>query len=150
MFSIFKNIFQSKPKAVLRDFSDIAVDMHSHLIPGIDDGSQSNEQSLEMIKRLDELGFKRLITTPHIMSGGYDNNTQIIQEGRDKLKSYLSNHSLNIEIDCSSEYYLDGHFEDLIEQNDLMPFGNNYILFELSYMFRPSNMENVIFDLSLE
>lgn len=150
MFSIFKNIFQSKPKAVLKDFSGIAVDMHSHLIPGIDDGSQSDEQSLEMIKRLDELGFKKLITTPHIMSGGYDNNTLIIREGKDKLKKYLSNYSLNIEIDCSSEYYLDGHFEHLIKQNDLMPFGNNYILFELSYMFRPSNMENVIFELSLE
>lgn len=150
MFSIFKNIFKSKPKEVLKDFSGIAVDMHSHLIPGIDDGSKSNEQSLEMIQRMQDLGFEKIITTPHIMSGGYDNTTEIIQDGTEKLKKYLNSQSLDIALECSSEYYLDGHFEDLIKAKDLMPFGKNYILFELSYMFRPTNMENVIFELSLD
>lgn len=150
MISFFKNIFQSKPKEVLKDFSGIAVDMHSHLIPGIDDGSKSNEQSLEMIQRLSDLGFSKLITTPHIMSGGYDNTTDIIQDGTAKLKEFLKSQSVEMELECSSEYYLDGHFENLIKKNDLMPFGKNYILFELSYMFKPTNMESVIFELSLE
>lgn len=150
MFSILKDLFKSKPKQILSDLSDIGVDMHSHLIPGIDDGSKSNEQSLEMISRLQDYGFSKLITTPHIMSGGYDNTTSIIQKGSESLNLYLEKNKVDIELKCSSEYYLDGHFEDLIKQKDLMPIGDNYILFEFSYMFRPTDGERVIFDLGLD
>jgi protein-tyrosine phosphatase len=150
VFNIFKDLFKSKPKQVLSDFSDIGVDMHSHLIPAIDDGSKSNEQSLEMITRLQDSGFSKLITTPHIMSGGYDNTTDIIQGETLKLDAYLKSEGVDITLDCSSEYYLDGHFEDLIKEKDLMPFGNDYILFELSYMFRPTNAEKIIFELGLD
>ena len=134
----------------LHDFSEIAVDMHSHLIPGIDDGSKSNEESLEMISALQQFGFKKLITTPHIMSGGYDNTTKIISEGRDQLDNYLKSKGVDIPLERSSEYYLDGHFENLIQNKDLMPFGKNYILFELSYMFRPTNIENIVFELNMD
>ncbi len=150
MFQIFKDIFKSKPKVRLHDFSEIGVDMHSHLIPGIDDGSQSNEESLEMISALHQFGFQKLITTPHIMSGGYDNTTAIISEGRDKLATYLRSKGEEIQIERSAEYYLDGHFEKLIEEKNLMPFGNNHILFELSYMFRPTNIEKIVFELNME
>lgn len=150
MFQIFKDIFKSKPQLRLKDFSEIAVDMHSHLIPGIDDGSRSKEESLEMISALHDFGYKKIITTPHIMSGGYDNTTEIISQGRDKLAKYLSAQGEIIELERSAEYYLDGHFEKLIEQKDLMPFGNNYILFELSYMFRPSNIEKIVFELNMD
>jgi len=150
VFQIFKDIFKSKPKLRLHDFSEIAVDMHSHLIPGIDDGSRSNEESLQMISALHQLGFQKLITTPHIMSGGYDNTTAIISEGRDKLSSYLTSNGEHIQLERSAEYYLDGHFENLIQAKDLMPFGKNYILFELSYMFRPTKLEQLVFELNMD
>ena len=150
MFQIFKDIFKSKPKVRLDDFAEIAVDMHSHLIPGIDDGSASNEESLEMITALQELAYKKIITTPHIMSGGYDNTTEIISKGRDNLSEYLKSKGIDISLERSSEYYLDGHFEDLLKANDLMPFGNNHILFELSYMFRPTNLEKIVFEMNME
>tara|TARA_Y100000385_G_scaffold84863_1_gene87078 strand:+ start:207 stop:959 length:753 start_codon:yes stop_codon:yes gene_type:complete len=150
VFSILKDLFKSKPKQILSDLSVIGVDMHSHLIPGIDDGSNSNEQSLEMISSLKEYGFSKLITTPHIMSGGYDNTASIIHKGAESLNNYLEKNKVDIELKCSSEYYLDGHFQDLIKQKDLMPFGNNYVLFEFSYMFRPTDAEKVIFNLGLD
>ena len=150
MIDFFKNIFKSKPKVSIGDFSAIAVDMHSHLIPAIDDGSKSNDESLIMIRKLEELGYKKIITTPHIMSGGYDNTTEIIQNGTKQLNEFLAKESVGVKLECSSEYYLDGHFDNLIAKNDLMPFGNNYILFELSYMFKPNNLETAIFNLELE
>lgn len=149
MFQIFKNIFQAKPKVRLDDFSEIAVDMHSHLIPGIDDGSTSNKESLEMINALRQFGYKKLITTPHIMSGGYDNTTAIISEGRDKLSEYLISQNEQMLLEKSAEYYLDGHFETLIKNKGLMPIQGNYILFELSYMFRPTNLEKIVFELNM-
>lgn len=150
MFQIFKDLFKSKPKQVLQDLSAVGIDMHSHLIPSIDDGSKSDEQSLTMIQGLEEIGFSKLITTPHIMSGGYDNTTEIIQNGCKDLNEFLAKENVSMELECSSEYYLDGHFEDLIQEKDLMPFGDNYILFEFSYMFRPTDAEKVIFDLGVD
>lgn len=150
MFHFLKNIFKAKPKFVIKDFSSIAVDMHSHLAPGIDDGSKSPEESLTILTRLKELGYKKMITTPHIMSGGYDNTSEIIKHTCQELQSFLSEKNFEIELDYSSEYYLDGHFDKLLKAKDLLPFGNNYILFELSYMFKPNNLEHAIFDMQLE
>lgn len=124
--------------------------MHSHLIPGIDDGSKSKEESLLMIKALKDLGYQKLITTPHIMSGGYDNTTEIIQRGKTNLEVDLQNESIDILLECSSEYYLDGHFENLLKKGDVMPFGKNYILFELSFMFRPNDLETAIFNMGID
>jgi tyrosine-protein phosphatase YwqE len=127
VLQIFKDIFKSKRKVQLDNLSAIGIDMHSHLIPGIDDGSISNEESLQMILALQDLGYTKLITTPHIMSGGYDNTTEIITSGRDKLAGFLKDKGVTLALERSSEYYLDGHFENLIKADDLMPFGNNYI-----------------------
>jgi tyrosine-protein phosphatase YwqE len=150
VLQIFKDIFKSKRKVQLDNLSAIGIDMHSHLIPGIDDGSISNEESLQMILALQDLGYTKLITTPHIMSGGYDNTTEIITSGRDKLAGFLKDKGVTLALERSSEYYLDGHFENLIKADDLMPFGNNYILFELSFMFRPTNIEKIAFELNME
>lgn len=150
MFSIFKNIFNKQNKVNIQSFEAIAVDMHSHLVPNIDDGSKSNEESLEIITRLNDLGFQKIITTPHIMSGGYNNTTENISEGKVNLNKYLKANNCALQIEASSEYYLDGHFDKLIKTNDLMPFGNQHILFELSYMSKPSGYETTVFNLISE
>lgn len=150
MFQYLKNIFKKKPQIKIEDLSAIAVDMHSHLAPGIDDGSKSAEESLTILKKLKELGYQKIITTPHIMSGGYDNTTEIIKNTCQNLQNYLDKENFNIDLAYSSEYYLDGHFDSLLKSKDLMPFGDNYILFELSYMFKPNNLEHAIFNMQLE
>ena len=150
MFQIFKNIFKSKPKVNIKSFETIAVDIHSHLIPAIDDGSKSKEESFEIINRLTDLGYKKIITTPHIMRGGYDNSTENITKGKIELNKFLKEQNSAIQIEASSEYYLDSYFNKLIEQKDLMPFGNNHILFELSFMSKPDSYETTVFNLISE
>lgn len=150
MLQIFKNIFKSKPKINIQSLSSIAVDMHSHLVPGIDDGCKSLEESLVILQRMHELGFQKIITTPHTMWGGYDNTPETILSGANSLNEYLESKNFPLKVEASSEYYSDGHFDELIKAKNLLPFGKNYILFELSYMFKPSNLGTTIFDLSVE
>ncbi|MCB9257378.1 MAG: capsular biosynthesis protein [Chitinophagales bacterium] len=130
--------------------ASIGVDMHSHLVPGIDDGSKSAEESLKILERMYELGFRKIITTPHTMWGGYDNTPETISNGAQALNQFLEDQNFPLKVEASSEYYSDGHFDELIKTKNLLPFANNHILFELSYMFKPSNLAVTIFDLSVD
>jgi len=150
VFQIFKNIFKSTPKVNLSSLEDIAVDMHSHLIPAIDDGAKSKEESLEIISKMQDLGYQKIITTPHTMHGAYNNNSAIILDGKNKLLPFLKENNCSVAIEASSEYYLDSHFNQLIQNKDLLPFGDNYILFELSFISKPSSLETIIFNLQAE
>jgi tyrosine-protein phosphatase YwqE len=141
------NIFSKKEEIVLKDFSELVVDMHSHLIPGIDDGSKTIESSIELIKNLNDLGYKKLITTPHIMSDYFRNTPDIIHNGLTKLKLELENSGIDIEIEAAAEYYVDFEFQKKLRTEKLLTFGGNYVLFELSYYNSPQNLEEVIFEL---
>ena len=79
---LFQNLFSKKEQVVPIDYSEVVTDMHSHLIPGIDDGAQTIEDSVQLIRELHEMGFKKLITTPHIMSDYYKNTPENIKEGQ--------------------------------------------------------------------
>lgn len=147
MASFLNKLFGSK-KNLLEDFSVFHTDMHSHLIPGIDDGSKNIDDSIRLIQGLMNLGFKKIITTPHIMAGGYDNTPEIILEGLDKVRARLREEGMNIEIEAAAEYYMDENFERLIEEESLMTFGNSYVLFELSYLFEPNAFNEVVFKLN--
>lgn len=123
------------------------VDMHSHLIPGIDDGAKNMSESIAFIKKLQELGFAKLITTPHIMSHKYPNNIEIIEKGLVKLKRELKKQNLEVDIGVASEYYLDKNFLNLLKKRELLTFGDNYLLFELSYTNKPIFLESAIFEM---
>jgi tyrosine-protein phosphatase YwqE len=147
--SIF-NLFSSKKEDsfIETDFTSIGADMHSHLIPGIDDGAQTLEESIELIKGLKALGFTTLITTPHIMSDFYRNKPETILPGLDLVREEIAKQGLGVTIYAAAEYYLDGGFEKKIKEEKLLSFGKeNYLLFELSYLNRPDSMSRVIFDL---
>lgn len=145
-----KNIFSKKPKFDPIDYSILKTDLHSHLIPGIDDGSKSLEESLDMLKRFSEMGFKKVITTPHIMSDFYKNTPEIILGGLEKVRAGIKKSGIDIEIDAAAEYYLDFRFEELITEKNLLTFGNNHVLFELSFSNEPARVKDVIFNLQTE
>ena len=122
--------------------------MHSHLIPGIDDGAKNIEASISLIRELSNLGFQKIITTPHIMSEYYPNTPKIIQAGLSNLKTALSKTDIKIEITAAAEYYIDDHFEKLIQSNaSLMSFSDNFILIEFSTLSPPANALDIIFQL---
>jgi tyrosine-protein phosphatase YwqE len=120
--------------------------MHSHLIPGVDDGATDLGNSLALIQGLKELGFQYLITTPHTLQDIHPNTKETLQAGYALLKEKLSP---EINIHLSSEYYLDEQFQHQLLNNGLMPLPGNRLLIEFSQIFRPQNLEEIIFDLRI-
>mgnify|MGYP003638203842 CR=1 FL=1 len=125
----------------------LTVDLHSHLIPGIDDGSKDLADSIAMIRRFVELGYKKIITTPHVMSDYYKNSPETILDGLSILKQELEKQRITIEIEAAAEYYLDENLEEKIELQQILSFGDGYVLFELPFMAEPPNLASTIFKL---
>jgi len=132
------------------DFSVLKTDIHSHFIPGIDDGSPDMETTISLIKEMQGLGFKRVITTPHVMSDFYKNTSDIILKGLTDIRSELKVQNINMEIEAAAEYYIDYDFDQKIGKEKFLTFGDNYILVELSFMEAPKNLFDIIFKLQLE
>ncbi len=144
MISKLLNSFKKADNS-LPDFYQ--VDLHSHLIPKIDDGSQSMEESIELIKELKSIGFTKLITTPHTMMHRFPNTKDDILRGFEKLQDEVINQNIDIKLEVASEYYYDDHFIELIRKKDLLTFGDNHILFEMSYTTPAFGLEQTIYEL---
>ena len=133
------------------DYSILYADMHSHLIPGIDDGSKSIEDSLELIRAFQSLGYKKLITTPHVMSDYYQNSTEVIFVGLEIVNDAMANAGIEMELEAAAEYYLDEGLIDKLENNQVLCFGcDKYLLFEISFMNPPDNMRDVVFKMQVQ
>jgi len=143
--NLFKNIFGKKENYPAIDFSVFGADMHSHLIPGIDDGSPTMETSIEMIKEFAAMGYKKIITTPHIMCDFYKNTPKNILGGLEKIRTELIKNNINIKIEAAAEYNLDDGLETLIDNKQILTFGDNHVLFELPFMQEPRNFQEIVF-----
>src|SRR6476661_7627807 len=101
------NMFFSKKKTNEPElgFSWLGADMHSHLIPEIDDGSPDMDTSLELVKGLTQLGYKKLVTTPHILWDMYPNSVEKITSGLEKLKQAVAAAAIEVELKAAAEYY---------------------------------------------
>lgn len=144
---LFNKLFGKKSTVNPIDFGLIKTDLHSHLIPGIDDGSKSLEESIVLLKAFADLGYKKVITTPHVMSDFYKNTPEIILSGLEKVSAEIKNQNIQIEIEAAAEYYLDFKFTELIAQKNILTFGQNHVLFELSFNEEPPQVKQTIFDL---
>jgi len=136
LFSLFN-------KTQLMD-NPFKVDIHSHLLPKIDDGVQSLRESINLIKKFKLLGYTKLITTPHIISDCYPNNKEIITEKLYYLQETLKMEEINIEIEAAAEYYIDMNLLTLIEDRNILTFMDHYVLFETSYSDKPIILDEVI------
>ncbi|WP_139218438.1 tyrosine-protein phosphatase [Pedobacter antarcticus] len=121
--------------------------MHSHLIPGVDDGAKDVTDSIALLTGLKELGFHHFITTPHTLQDIHPNTSEILQSAHASLAGKLPE---NITLELSSEYYLDGQFQEQLEAGKLMPMKDNRILVEFSQISRPHDLEETIFDLGIK
>lgn len=149
LFKKWKPSRQEKKIAPV-DLSLIGTDMHSHFLPGIDDGAVDLEDSIQLILHLKEIGYKKFITTPHIFWDMYRNNNEIILEKLKLLREELFRREIDVEIEAAAEYYCDEHFEKLIEDQNLLTFGNKkYVLFEISFAAENVNMSRAIFNMRL-
>lgn len=127
----------------------LTVDIHSHLIPGIDDGVRSMEESADVIQEFLQLGYKKLITTPHIMGDFYPNNRTTIENGYNKLIAYLSEKEIDCQIEFAAEYHLDEQLISILEhEKSLLTFGNGYFLFETPFINEPVYLKELIFKIT--
>lgn len=147
--NLFKKIFKSEPKLDPISLSVFGTDIHSHLIPGIDDGSPNMEASVRMVKKFVDLGYKKIVTTPHIMCDYYQNTPDKILKGLDELREELQKQDINIDISAAAEYNLDDGLQDLIDKKNILTFGDNHVLFELPFMQEPRNLQEIVFNFQM-
>ncbi len=131
-------------------FSNLVQDIHSHILPGLDDGSPDIETSLELIKALADAGISQLICTPHIIADIYRNTPEKINAALEILKIACSQNGLHTNISAAGEYMLDDHFMELLRlKQPLLRLSKNYILTELSYATLPGNLEQIAFEINI-
>jgi tyrosine-protein phosphatase YwqE len=125
--------------------------MHSHLIPGIDDGAPDLATSVEMINGLIHLGFKKLITTPHVMQDMYPNKRDDILKGYEALKKHVEQKGIQVELGVAAEYFLDDNFKKLLEDKEpLLTFGDNLVLVEFSMASEQYNFKELLFEMQMQ
>jgi protein-tyrosine phosphatase len=146
--SSFGNLFHKKATP-LNNLSSLKTDIHSHIIPGIDDGSANIEESIELIRKLKDLEYKKIITTPHINYNYPKNTPEFIMGGLKNLNEALKNNGISITIEAAAEYMIDDGFEEKFLSGNLLTFGKKYILIEFSYFFPPTNIIPMLFKLQI-
>ncbi|WP_240540697.1 tyrosine-protein phosphatase [Hymenobacter montanus] len=128
--------------------------MHSHLLPGLDDGAETIAHSLDLLRALRDLGFRKLIMTPHIMGDFYKNTPEGIRAALQQLSEAATSAGLaDVELDCAAEYYLDEFLgRKLADGTEMLTFGadQRYLLFETSYMNEPLNLYEIIFEMKAQ
>lgn len=146
MFSFF-----SRGKTLSDIFSFLKTDIHSHLIPGIDDGSQEMKDTIHYIQELNKLGYQKFITTPHVKAGIYPNTPQIIQQGLNEVQETLKLHNISITIEAAAEYLLDEAFDNILQNKEILSFSEKrYVLIEMSFIAPPPNLSEIIFTLKTQ
>lgn len=139
MFQIFNK------KKFLVDHLDGFVDMHNHILPGIDDGAKTVENSIEIIKGFTEFGCQKFIATPHVMHNYYPNDIVSITKSHLILtKALIMEDMLDISVEASAEHMIDSNFELILENDKVMPLAKNYLLVEMSYLQASINFDIAI------
>jgi tyrosine-protein phosphatase YwqE len=126
--------------------------MHSHLVPGIDDGSPDIDTSLELVRGMCDLGFRKLITTPHVMWDMYKNTPEIINTGFEMLRGAIHTHGLEVGMRAAAEYYIDDHFDESLQRDEplLTLDSTNKVLVEISFVTAPIRLKEQTFDMLMK
>lgn len=148
MFNL--NFFKNKNKSA-GSYFPVRTDIHSHILPGIDDGSPDIPTSLQLIRGLMELGVNKSVATPHVIGDMYRNTPDTIHASLLALQEAVSREGLDFELSAAAEYMLDAYFLDLLaDKKLLLPVSGNLLLTEFSYSTMPSNPEKMSFALITE
>jgi tyrosine-protein phosphatase YwqE len=138
-----KNLFEYDMEFI----NPVTIDIHSHLLPGIDDGAKTMDETISIIKEYKNLGYTKLITTPHIISDSYPNTKTIINQKLHSVREAIKKENIDIEIEAAAEHYIDIDFLERLNNNEVLPFCEKYLLFETSYMSKPHILEEAVFSI---
>ncbi len=147
---MFKLFSRSRPSSD-PVYRQLKADMHSHLIPGIDDGAPDMNTSLQLIKGMMELGYSRLVTTPHILWDMYKNGRENILSGLQSVQEAVHKEGWPVEIHAAAEYFLDDHVQSMIKNKEpLMTIGGNMVLVEFSLAYPSHSLKDILFDMQMQ
>ena len=136
-------------KTFLADYLEGFVDIHNHILPGIDDGAQNLEESLTLISEFANLGVQRFIATPHIFPALYPNTPDTIDAAHQQLMDGLMDRGLTrVSVDAAAEHMIDASFEDLLSTGDYMPIKGRYLLVEMSFLQPSLNFDEAIIEIA--
>lgn len=136
-------------KKFLVDYLGHFVDIHSHILPGLDDGAKNISDSLDLINGFNEIGITHIITTPHVSQNYYPNTDEIIHCAHNQVQNQLLELGLrHIALESSSEYMIDPNFENLLDQKHIAPIRNKFLLVEMPFLQTPINFDQAIFKIA--
>jgi protein-tyrosine phosphatase len=146
----FSFLLKSDSKAVPPP-EPVLVDMHSHFLPGIDDGATNLEECLKLLKTFEDRGFKKIITTPHIIQDLYENTPETILPVLEDVKKALKESGSGLEIHAAAEYFMDENFIQLLETDaPLLTLKDKLVLVETGFMNEPANLREIFFKMRLK
>lgn len=142
--------FFTKKKPFLKDLiPDNHVDIHSHLLPGIDDGAKTIEDTIFLMKGLQQIGFTQFITTPHTMKSVWENTREGIEGKLSETVKLLKENHMDVELRAASEYLMDSNFVEQFKSEPLLALKDNHVLVEMSYINPPIQLYDIIFELQI-
>lgn len=140
----------NNPALVSASFvNPITTELHSHLLPGIDDGVQSLEESIDVLRYFASVGYRKVITTPHIMGDFYKNSPANILPLLETVREALREQQVDIELQAAAEYMIDDAFSAKIDAAPLLTFGDRCVLVEMPFSAPAPNLKDVLFALKL-
>lgn len=134
----FRTRISLKDSLIFNGFTDY----HSHLLPGVDDGVQSMEESLQILSCYEELGIREAWLTPHIMED-MPNTTRMLKERFSELQAAYQG---SVILHLAAEHMLDNLFEERLAKKNLLPLGreSKHLLIETSYFNPPMGLSNIL------
>ena len=153
LFNLFRrnkkseNPYAHLPVPEKPDWSVLGADMHSHFLPGIDDGAKDAADTVALLKGMERMGFTHIITTPHTMIDHHPNTTHTIRAAHDVALSLIKEHGIKLDLRAASEYYIDDHFTKLLATEPLLTIQKNEVLVEFSMMFEPPILAQTLFNM---
>lgn len=146
MFSFFR-----KKLTDIFPFHELAVDVHSHIMPGVDDGAPEGDSSVRLVSGLIDLGYETFTATPHVMEDIWRNNSSTIMTGAANLREVLHSSGINNNVNVAAEYLIDGNFEQLLKDKEpLLCISENRVLVEISFIQPPMQLREVFFEMQLQ
>lgn len=125
------------------------VDIHSHVLPGIDDGAKNLKDSQFLLEAMIGFGFKKCITSPHTMANVYNNTIETINNAKERVDNELSDLAKKLDLKAASEYFIDENFIENFKSNPLLTIKDNYVLVEMSFLNPPIQLHEYLFELQL-
>lgn len=127
------------------------IDIHCHILPGVDDGSPDMETSLKLAKEAEKQGITATLVTPHHMDGEYINHLKDVERKTIEFQKEIDNHGIKLKVFPGQEVHITGDLLDAIDNKDILfadPF-NRYLMLELPHIEVPKYTENMLFELNI-